>query len=206
VSLGAARSLLDAGGSSKEEPILRTVACALLALFVPAACGGSPPPPPEASSTAADATSAAGVDVPLLAKSGSQLSGSATFSPVPGGVRVTVRVAGAPPGKVATHVHEIGDCSAPDAASAGGHFNPTQKPHGLPPSADRHLGDLGNIDVKPDGTGTTDIVVMDATLNDGAPNSYLGRSIIVHAKLDDGGQPVGNADGRIGCGVIRRSR
>jgi superoxide dismutase, Cu-Zn family len=116
---------------------------------------------------------------------------------------VTVQVAGAPPGKVATHVHETGDCSAPDATSAGGHFNPAGKPHGLPPATDRHLGDLGNIEIKPDGTGVTEIVVQGATLQEGDPRSYLGRSIIVHDKMDDGGQPVGNAGGRIGCGVIR---
>ena len=141
--------------------------------------------------------------MPLAAKSGSQLSGQATFTEVAGGVKVTVHVAGAPPGKVATHVHETGDCSAPDAKSAGGHFNPTGKPHGLPPAGERHLGDLGNIEIKPDGTGVTEIVVQGATLQEGDPSSYLGRSIIVHDKLDDGGQPVGNAGERIGCGVIR---
>ena len=118
-------------------------------------------------------------------------------------MKVTVQVAGAPPGKVATHVHETGDCSAPDAASAGGHFNPVGKPHGLPPSGDRHLGDLGNIEIKPDGTGLTELVVQGATLQEGDPIPYLGRAIIVHDKKDDGGQPVGNAGGRIGCGLIR---
>jgi Cu-Zn family superoxide dismutase len=138
-----------------------------------------------------------------MAKSGSQLSGKATFTEVSGGVKVTVQVAGAPPGQVATHVHETGDCSAPDAKSAGSHFNPAQKPHALPPTSERHLGDLGNIDVKPDGTGVTEIVVTGANLRDGDPNSFMGRSIIVHDKKDDGGQPVGNAGGRIGCAVIR---
>jgi Cu-Zn family superoxide dismutase len=75
-------------------------------------------------------------------------------------------------------------------------------PHALPPAAERHLGDLGNIDVAADGTGSTEIVVKGATLKEGEPTSFLGRAIIVHAKQDDGGQPVGNAGGRIGCGVI----
>jgi Cu-Zn family superoxide dismutase len=180
-----------------NSPHLRS---SLLALVL-AACSGSPPPaadgPPVAGGPARS------IEVPLAARSGSQLSGKATFTEVAGGVKVTVQVAGAPPGQVATHVHETGDCSAPDAKSAGGHFNPESKPHGLPPDAERHLGDLGNIDVKPDGTGVTEIVVKGATLREGAPDSYLGRSIIVHDKRDDGGQPVGNAGGRIGCGVIR---
>jgi Cu-Zn family superoxide dismutase len=172
----------------------------VLFLFAPvvvlSACGGSPPPPASAPGASNR------VEVPLAAKSGSQLSGKATFTEVDGGVKVTVQVAGAPPGKVATHVHEKGDCSAPDGASAGGHFNPAGKPHGLPGSPERHLGDLGNIEVKPDGTGATEIVVQGANLRAGDPNSYLGRAIIVHDKQDDGGQPVGNAGGRIGCGVI----
>lgn len=166
-------------------------------ILVLSACASSAPP-------AADARAGGprSIEVPLAAKSGSQLSGKATFTEVDGGVKVTVQVAGAPPGKVATHVHETGDCSAPDAKSAGGHFNPAAKAHGLPPSGERHLGDLGNIEVKPDGTGSTEIVVMGATLKASDPSSYLGKAIIVHEKQDDGGQPVGNAGGRIGCGVI----
>jgi Cu-Zn family superoxide dismutase len=172
----------------------------LAPLLVLAACGASEPPPAPAS--AAGSPASRRIEAPLAARSGSKLSGKATFTEVEGGVMVMVQVAGAPPGKVATHVHETGDCSAPDAASAGGHFNPGVKPHGLPPAVERHLGDLGNIDVGPDGTGMLQIVVMGATLEAGAPNSYLGRAIIVHEKQDDGGQPVGNAGGRIGCGVI----
>ena len=189
---------------------------ALFALCAPlfvavAACADAPPPPPAVpgapneKATAAEVLNAPGlklVEVPLEAKSGSKLTGKASFSEVPGGVKVTVQVAGAPPGKIATHVHEKGDCSAPDAASAGGHFNPKSKPHALPANPERHLGDLGNIEVKPDGTGTTDIVIMGANLKPGDANSFAGKAIIVHAKEDDGGQPVGNAGGRIGCGVI----
>ncbi len=175
--------------------------CAALVLIAPlalVACGGTTSPPADAT----HGGSAMSVDVPLAAKSGSKLTGAATFTEVPGGVQVKVQVAGAPPGKVATHVHENGDCSAPDGSSAGGHFNPQGHPHALPPAADRHLGDLGNIDIGPDGTGSTDVVVLGANLKEGDPASFLGRSIIVHEKQDDGGQPSGNAGGRIGCGVI----
>jgi Cu-Zn family superoxide dismutase len=194
-----------------------------------AACGGAEPAPatapgPESSPVASpsgdakpaaaaapsgDAKPAAAstpVEVPIAAKSGSKLSGKAMFTQVDGGVKVTIQVAGAPPGKVATHVHETGDCSAPDGKSAGGHFNPGSKPHGMPPAAERHLGDLGNIEVKPDGTGSHEIVVKGATLEAGVPTSYLGRAIIVHEKQDDGGQPTGNAGGRIGCGVIAAAK
>jgi superoxide dismutase, Cu-Zn family len=189
----------------------------LACMFSLAACGsGTPPPaaelmPPTASPMAATppvpSSPVVGegrvIVVALSAKSNSHLSGQATFTQVPGGVKVLIRVAGAPPGKIATHVHETGDCSAPDAKSAGGHFNPANQQHGLPAAAEHHLGDLGNIDIAADGTGTKEIVVTGATLADGAPTSYMGRAIIVHEKVDDGGQPVGNAGGRIGCGVIR---
>lgn len=187
----------------------------LIAPLALAACGGTTPPadaPPAATETPAAAPAPApapattlsvrSIEVPLAAKSDSKLSGTATFTEVDGGVKVKVQVAGAPTGKIATHVHEKGDCSAPDATSAGGHFNPASHPHALPPSAERHLGDLGNIDVGADGSGTTEITIKGATLKEGDPNSFLGRAIIVHAKADDGGQPVGNAGGRIGCGVI----
>lgn len=176
----------------------------LIAPLALAACGGSATPPADAPATAPEtpSTSSRSIEVPLAARSDSKLSGTATFTEVDGGVNVRVQVAGAPPGKIATHVHEKGDCSAPDAMSAGGHFNPANLPHALPPSGERHLGDLGNIDVGADGAGSTEIVIKGASLKEGDPSSFLGRAIIVHAKKDDGGQPVGNAGGRIGCGVI----
>ncbi len=177
---------------------LHGTALLLIASLALAACGGSTSPPPDATHDG----SVVSIEVPLVAKSGSKLSGTATFTAVKGGVDVKIQVAGAPPGQLATHVHEKGDCSAADAASAGGHFNPESHPHGLPPAQERHLGDLGNIDVGPDGTGSTEVVVMCANLEDSDPSSFVNRAIIVHEKRDDGGQPTGNAGGRIGCGVI----
>lgn len=177
---------------------LHATALLLIAPLALAACGGATSTPTDA----AHSGSVASIEVPLLARSGSKLSGAATFTQVKGGVDVKVHVAGAPPGTIATHVHETGDCSAPDGTSAGGHFNPEGHPHGMPPAVERHLGDLGNIDVGPDGTGSTEVVVMGANLEANDPDSFLNRAIIVHEKRDDGGQPTGNAGGRIGCGVI----
>lgn len=142
------------------------------------------------------------VEATIEARSKSKLAGTATFTPVEGGVKVLVNVTGAKPGKLATHIHEKGDCSAPDAKSAGEHFNPEKKPHGMPDSAAHHIGDLGNMEVKADGTGTLEITAKGASLKEGDPNSFLGRALIVHEKVDDGGQPSGNAGGRIGCAVI----
>jgi Cu-Zn family superoxide dismutase len=112
-------------------------------------------------------------------------------------------VEGISPGEHGAHVHEKGDCSAPDGASAGGHFNPAANPHALPSTVPRHLGDLGNITVGADGKGTLEIVAGGANLKAGDPNSFAGRAIIIHEKQDDGGQPTGNAGGRIGCAEIK---
>jgi len=159
-------------------------------------------PPAEAPAPAAVAA-ARSVEVSLEAKSGSKLSGKATLTETEGGVHVVMTLEGVEPGEHGSHVHEKGDCSAADAASAGGHFNPQNHDHGLPGAAKRHLGDLGNIVVGKDGKGAHDITVAGANLKPADPSSFVGRAIIVHAKKDDGGQPVGNAGGRIGCGVIK---
>jgi Cu-Zn family superoxide dismutase len=117
-------------------------------------------------------------------------------------VKVAAKIEGLTPGqKHAFHIHQNGDCSAPDAMSAGGHYNPEGHPHGLPESDQRHAGDLGNIQADNDGKAQYEITVRNITIA-GAKNPIIGRGVIVHAKLDDGSQPVGNAGGRIACGVI----
>ena len=143
------------------------------------------------------------VEVPLQARSGSTLSGKATFTETPEGVKILLAVSGVSPGDHGTHIHENGDCTSADAESAGGHFNPEQHPHGLPVTAPRHLGDLGNITVGADGNGTLEFLAPGANLKEGDASSFLGRAIIVHEKTDNGGQPTGNAGGRIGCAEIK---
>ena len=119
-----------------------------------------------------------------------------------GSVRVVADLSGLAPGQQhAMHVHEKGDCSAPDGTSAGGHYNPEQHVHGLPPGEPRHAGDLGNVTADASGKAHYEITVANITIK-GAKNPIDGRAVIVHAKIDDGGQPVGNAGARLGCGVI----
>jgi Cu-Zn family superoxide dismutase len=142
------------------------------------------------------------VDVKIEPKSGSAISGKATLTETPDGVQVSLVLEHVPAGEHGAHVHEKGDCSAPDGSSAGGHFNPAGNPHALPDNNPHHLGDLGNITIDANGTGHLDILAKGANLKDRDPNSFLGRSIIIHEKKDDGGQPTGNAGGRIGCGEI----
>jgi Cu-Zn family superoxide dismutase len=133
--------------------------------------------------------------------SGSQVMGTVTFTKMDDGVQMVADVTGLTPGKHGFHIHEFGDCSTPDATSAGGHFNPTHKPHGAPDAAERHVGDLGNLEA--DASGKAHLEWKDKVLKFTGENSILGHALIVHEKEDDlKSQPVGNAGGRLACGVI----
>lgn len=142
----------------------------------------------------------------LTGKSGVELSGSATFTETEGGVEVFATVSGAPPGKHGIHVHQKPDCSNVAADSMGSHFSPEEHPHALPGegSNERHLGDLGNIEVGPGGKGELRITIEGATLKPGDTKSFVQRSLIVHADEDKGEkqQPSGGSGKPIACGVI----
>lgn len=140
----------------------------------------------------------------IESRSGSKVTGTATFTEKKGGgVHVVVAVAGASEGDHAVHLHEKGDCSAPDASSAGSHFNPTGDPHGAPTADKHHAGDFGNMKVGADGKGHLELDTTMLTVGDG-DHSVKGKAIIVHEKVDDlQTQPTGNAGGRIGCGVVK---
>lgn len=128
--------------------------------------------------------------------------GEVTFTQQADGVRVVGSFSGLVMGEHAFHVHEKGDCSAPDGTSAGPHFNPTSKAHGARDSADRHAGDLGNFKADPYGLGRVDFV--DTQLSLDGPNAILKRAVIIHEKADDfKTQPTGNSGARIACGVIK---
>lgn len=137
----------------------------------------------------------------LEARSASAVSGSVHFTQRGADLAVTIELVGATPGDHAVHVHEKGDCSAPDGTSAGGHFNPEHKNHGDAMGAERHPGDFGNVTVGADGKGKKEIVVTGPTLGPGAL-SIAALAVIVHEKADDFGQPTGNAGGRQACGII----
>ena len=103
------------------------------------------------------------------------------------------------------HIHEFGDIRSQDGKSAGGHYNPDDFPHALPPEKKRHAGSFGNL--ISDSNGNVDTTFTDDTFSiSGQFNPVLGRSVVVHAKRDDGGQPTGNAGARIGFGVIGISK
>ncbi|MBB5208409.1 superoxide dismutase family protein [Chiayiivirga flava] len=121
------------------------------------------------------------------------------------GVRLHGTIEGLTPNSThGFHIHENGDCSAPDGSSAGGHFNPDGKSHGDPASEEHHVGDIFAVTADANGVGQVDARADRATLSDGAPTDVLGKAVIVHEKADDyKTQPTGDAGGRIACGVIQ---
>jgi Cu-Zn family superoxide dismutase len=163
-----------------------------LALALVLGCGQSPPA--TAKST--------------LVNTQGQKVGEATLTETAQGVKIVVQIENLPPGDHAFHIHEKGVCAAPDFASAGGHFNPTGKHHGMKNPAGPHAGDLPNITVGADGKAKVDTVAKSVTLKEGEKNSLFqagGTSLVIHAGPDDNvTDPAGNAGARIACGVITR--
>jgi Cu-Zn family superoxide dismutase len=139
----------------------------------------------------------------LHSTSGSNVSGMVTFTQEGRRVKVVADVQGLPPNSShGFHIHEFGDCSAPDAASAGGHYNPEGHMHAGPETARRHAGDLGNLETDASGRARKEMMLENISLGPSG-NNVLGRAVIVHAKKDDlKTQPTGDAGGRVACGVI----
>jgi superoxide dismutase, Cu-Zn family len=140
----------------------------------------------------------------IESRSGSKVTGKAVFTELPsGGVKVEVWIENATPGTHGLHLHEKGDCSAPDASSAGPHFNAAGNPHAGPTDAKHHNGDWGNIQVGADGKGHLEVTTDMLTVKPG-PNSVVGKAVVFHEKADDlKTQPSGDAGGRFGCGVVK---
>lgn len=139
----------------------------------------------------------------LSPASGSSVRGTVKFIQEKDGIRVEAEITGLSPGKHGFHIHEKGDCSAPDASSAGGHFNPTGMPHAGPMDHQRHVGDFGNLEADESGKAKYSRSFSDLKIT--GETSILGKAVIVHAKADDlKTQPSGDAGGRVACGVIEK--
>lgn len=139
----------------------------------------------------------------LESKSGSTVTGEADFKEKNGGVEIVVEIKGAKPGTHGVHLHDKGDCSAADASSAGGHFNPGSKTHGAPTTDPHHAGDFGNMTVGANGTGKLKLTVKGLTVAPG-PNSVVGHALVIHADPDDlKTDPSGKSGPRVACGVVQ---
>lgn len=135
---------------------------------------------------------------------GNTCAGVVTFRDVEGGVEVHASLTGLTPGqKHGFHIHEFAFTGSADALCTGGHYDPEKTAwHALPEHADRphHAGDMGNLIADAHGKAEYTAVIPGITV--ARRNAILGRAVIIHAKPDDGGQPVGNAGARIGVGNI----
>lgn len=183
------------------KAILTPVLAVVLTAFIGCA------PQTDQSSTVDDAGSAfAGIDravAVLHPTAGNSVEGVVHFrqtSPTTLQVKATIR--GLEPGSEhGFHVHEYGDCTAADATSAGGHYDPEDVGHhGMPGDERRHAGDMGNLKANDQGVAEYEQTLQNVSISN--VNAVLGRAVIVHAKPDTGGQPTGEAGARISCGVI----
>jgi superoxide dismutase, Cu-Zn family len=133
-------------------------------------------------------------------------AGSVTLTQTPSGVLLALTVKGLPPGEHAFHVHEVGKCEAP-FTSAGGHFNPGKKKHGLLVAEGAHAGDMPNLHIPASGELAVEVHNPMITLEKDKPNSLFdadGSAVIIHAGKDDyKSDPTGEAGGRIACGVVQ---
>ncbi|KRG46893.1 superoxide dismutase [Stenotrophomonas panacihumi] len=158
------------------------------------------PTAPEAPSAPAPSATAE-----IKPTQGNDLKGSVTFKVVDGALRVSGQLSGLKPNSEhGFHIHEKGDCSAPDGSSAGGHFNPAQSQHGNVSADPHHGGDMPNITADAQGNATIDgPVSSNVNIGKGDDFDISGHAVIVHADPDDyKTQPTGNAGGRLACGVI----
>jgi Cu-Zn family superoxide dismutase len=133
--------------------------------------------------------------------------GTATLSPGAQGVSVKLNLHDLTPGDHAIHVHQTAKCEGPDFKSAGGHFNPDNKHHGLENPEGPHAGDIPNFVVDVKGKSKATVLAKGVTLGDGANSVFTGggTALVIHAKADDNKtDPSGNSGDRIACGVIAK--
>lgn len=169
---------------------------------------GAPRQPDTASPTTAEkatpARPAAEAVVQIAPTQGNTVTGSLALAATTDGVHITGSIQGLKPdAEFGFHVHEKGDCTAPDGSSAGGHFNPTQAQHGNPTGPTHHAGDMLNIKSDVQGVAQVDVTAAGTSLHGDPSTDVMGKAIVVHESADDyTTQPSGNSGKRVACGVI----
>jgi len=155
-----------------------------------------------ATACASTPTNELRAEAKMEARSGSSVSGIVSFIQAGDRLLIEAKFSGLTPGEHGFHVHESGDCSAPDASSAKGHFNPGAKSHGHHGTTEKHAGDMPNLIVDASGNATLKIETRTLSLGND-PHGVIGRSVVIHADPDDyKSQPAGNSGKRIACGTM----
>lgn len=142
----------------------------------------------------------------ISSASGSEVSGEATFTDLGDGtVTFKLTIENATPGPHAVHLHQNGDCSAADATSAGGHWNPAEVEHGKRAVDMKfHSGDIDNLEVGEDGKGVLEMTIEGWSVGGADSTNVINKAVIIHAGADDfESQPSGAAGARVACGVIQ---
>jgi Cu-Zn family superoxide dismutase len=203
-------SSIDTEEATMRKVLLIVAGAALIAAFASCAGhkatsgGGAPEAPSSAAATAA-ASAEPKAHAKLEPRSGSDVKGTAEFVERGGKVTLTLTVSGLTPGEHAFHLHEKGDCSAPDATSAGGHWNPTTEGHGKWGTHPFHRGDVANLVADASGNAKLTFATDLWSIGGDPSRDVVGHALIIHAKPDDfTTQPTGNAGGRVACGVIEK--
>jgi superoxide dismutase, Cu-Zn family len=164
--------------------------------------------PPVAPAPGVGTTAGEAMTIELIDRQGQRI-GTAQLTETGQGVQIAIQASNLPPGPKGFHFHETGRCDPPAFQSAGDHFAPMGRQHGLENPQGPHAGDLPNLPVRPDGAADTTLVNPRVTLREGEPNSLLrngGTALVIHAEQDDQRtDPSGNSGDRIACGVIART-